>query len=117
MPKNVQYSSSEMMNLVRTIEKVLPIHQDDWAIIKVQHDVFYGHLERTTDSFKRKCRSLHRQKIPTGNPAMPDEVRVAKRAYFKIGQKADIGDGREGFDPITGDFFARGQSAQLIQYY
>ena len=41
---------------------------------------------------RRKLANLYRKKVPTGNPNMPEEVRLAKQIKFLIAQKADIGD-------------------------
>ena len=41
-------------------------------------------------------------KIPTDDPEIPEEVRVAKIIHFKIGFKADLGTEKDTFDLATG---------------
>ena len=42
--------------------------------------------------------SLHSKKICTGDPTIPEEVRLAKQVKWKIGNKAAIGDVEEHFE-------------------
>jgi hypothetical protein len=45
-----------------------------------------------------------RKKIPTGDPRCPKEVKLAKRIKRNISLRADVGDGKEEMDLITGSF-------------
>ena len=42
-------------------------------------------LGRYVDSLRRKYTSIHREKVPTGDPNMPEEVRLAKKLKYMIG--------------------------------
>lgn len=59
------------------------------------------HQDISLDGIKRKFATLHRKKIPTGDPLMPQEVRRAKHIRYKIVEGADLG---EGNDDTTDDF-------------
>ena len=53
---------------------------------------------RDVRSIRRKFTSLHRRNIPTGDPDCPEEVKLAKRVFYLLGQKAAVGDGEEEFE-------------------
>ena len=46
---------------------------------------------------------MHRRKIPTGDPNIPPEVRLAKRVKHLIGDKAEVCDGTEDFSMYNDD--------------
>ena len=52
------------------------------------------------DSIYRKCISLHRKKIPTGDPNMPLDARMTKKVKYKIRDKAELDDGTEEYDML-----------------
>ena len=90
------YSQDEILNLLCICNRVLPISGDDWDIVLAEHSVRYAAQKRTSESIRpRKFSSLHRRKIPTGDPHMPREVKLAKHIRYKIVAKADLGDGTE----------------------
>ena len=43
------------------------------------------------DSLGRKYHTLHRMKIPSGEPNIPEEVRATKQIKHLIGQKCNLG--------------------------
>ena len=43
------------------------------------------------ESLKRKFHSCHRKKIPTENSNMSEEIRMAKRVKYLIGDRVPIG--------------------------
>ena len=46
----------------------------------------------------RKYATLYRKPIPTGDPNCPEEVKLAKRIKYLIGNKASVGDAEEEFN-------------------
>ena len=68
---------------------------EEWQAVSDQHAVTYPEEGRDTDSIRRKFANLHRKQIPTGDPSMPEEVKIAKRIKHKIGNKVNIGDAEE----------------------
>lgn len=96
------YTRDELLSLFSIMEQILPIGQDEWEQVQLQHSVLYP--GRDVDSIRRKYSSLHRKSVPTGHPNIPPEVRAAKLVKVKIGEKADIGGGEdENFD-LEGGF-------------
>ena len=89
-------SIAEAMNLLRIIEDILPVGEENWKRVLALHSETHPHRDVT--SIKRKFQSLHRKSIPTGDPECPEEVQLAKRLKCCIGQKASIGDGEDEFD-------------------
>lgn len=66
-----------------------------------KHQAQFPQQDRTVDSLKRKFAVLHRKRIPTGDPAMPEDTRRAKHIRFKMHDRADLGEG----DDINADEF------------
>jgi hypothetical protein len=97
------YTREEMMNFLSIMEVVLPIGGEEWDEVFQQHTAT-GYPGRDTESIRRKYGTLHRKPIPTGDPSMPDEVRLAKKVKYKIGDKANIGDGEEEYDLENANF-------------
>ena len=92
---NKNYSRAEIFHLLAILEGILPIGPEEWQAVADQHAVTYPEEARDTDSIRRKFANLHRKQIPTGDPSMPEEVKIAKRIKYKIGDKANIGDAEE----------------------
>lgn len=56
-----------------------------------RHYLGYPELTRTADQLSKKFNDLAKRNIHTGDPAIPEEVREAKRMRGLIYQKADGG--------------------------
>ena len=95
------YSKDEVMYLLTIMNDVLPIGQEEWDLVVTRHSV--GFPGRDVDSVRRKYASLHRKSIPTGDPSMPEEVRLAKHVKYRIGDKANIGGDDEQYN-LEGSF-------------
>jgi hypothetical protein len=80
----------------------MPIGGDEWDLVLEQHSIPYP--GREVDSLRRKFAQLHRVKTPTGDPRCPQEVKLAKCIKYIISSCADIGDGMEEMDLVTGTF-------------
>ena len=93
---NRNYSKDEVMNFLYVMKDILPIGPDEWQRVVDNHTLLYE--GRDVDSIRRKFASLHRRQIPTGDPAMPEEVRLAKHVKYLIGDKANIGDVEDEFE-------------------
>ena len=106
------YSKDEVMYLLSVLEEVLPIGPDEWETVVTKHAI--GYPGRDVDSIRRKFESLHRKQIPTGDPNMPEEVRLAKRVKYMIGDKANIGDGEEDYQLEQAEFVGY-ESEQINQ--
>ena len=101
------YSSEEILFLLSVCKnRVLPISGDDWDVVLSEHSVHYRDKNQTSESIHRKFSSLHprrNNKIPTGDPNMPREVKIAaKHIRYKIIAKADLGDGTEDMNLTNG---------------
>jgi hypothetical protein len=101
-PGNRNFSTSESMNMLGIMSNILPISGDDWLAVLAMHTVnFPG---REVESLRRKFSTLHRKKVPTGDPGCPTDVKLAKRIEHEISSRADIGDGAEEMDLASGSF-------------
>jgi len=96
------YSVEEVLHFLNLMEEILPIGSQEWDQLLQLHLVDFPTTGRTVDSLRRKYASLHRKKIPTGDPECPVEVKKAKRVKRLIGIKADLGCGEEEMDITDG---------------
>ena len=89
------------MNFIEIMESILPIGPTKWDQVWEQHSVVFP--DRELNTLRRKYTTLHRKKIPTGDPHMPDEVRMAKHCKYGISQKAELGDATGEYDMMQED--------------
>jgi hypothetical protein len=87
------FTQQEVDSLLELLDEKLPLAKDEWDYVASRHMDRYPNTERTVDSLKRKFASLHRKKIPTGDPLIPNDVKFAKRIRIKMTERADLGDG------------------------
>ena len=73
---------AETTTLLKTIEHILPIDAEAWNEV---HDVFNSkHTPRGVEGLKRKFNKLTNNPVPTGNPNMPEDVKLAKSIKSKL---------------------------------
>ena len=89
------YFLPERMHLLRIIYRVLPIGPEEWQLCTGEHALQYP--GRCQESIRRKYNGLSRRKIPTGDPNCPEDVKLAKRIRWAIGNRASVGDAEEEF--------------------
>ena len=89
------YTMPERMHLLSIIKRVLPIGSEEWQQCADEHSLQYP--GRCHDSIRRKFNTLGRKKIPTGDPNCPEDVKLAKRIRWQIGNRAAVGDAEEEF--------------------
>ncbi len=100
------FSSQELQGLVETIPEHLPLCNEEWETVARKHKERFPDSSRTVDSLKRKITALHRFRMSTGDPNMPEEVRMAKRARFQMTDRADIADaGNDLVNDVVNDCF------------
>ena len=76
--------------MLEIAQKVLPAGELEWQVVAAQHNILHPSPARDAESLKRKFMSLVKQKPPTGDPACPPDVRMAKRINREINNKVDI---------------------------
>ena len=96
------FTQEELVNLFSIMEQVVPIGPDEWESVLADHSIVYP--GRDVDSIRRKFHSLHRKKVPTGDPNMPIEVKMAKRVKYLIVDKAELCGGGEGYNMESNTF-------------
>ena len=70
------FMKAETTTLLKAIEQILPINAEAWNEV---HDVFNSkHTPRGVEGLKHKFNKLAKKPVPTGNPNMPEKVRLAK---------------------------------------
>ena len=77
------YTKAETTTLLKTIEQILPIDAEAWNEV---HDVFNSkHTPQGVEGLKRKFNKHANKPVPTGNPNMPEVIKLAKSiniSYF-----------------------------------
>lgn len=94
------FTQLETDNLLHCIERKLPLCKEEWDAVLVDHMKLFSDFNRTVDSLKRKFSMLHRKKMPTGDPLMPDDVRRAKHLRYLMTERADLGVAEETADVV-----------------
>ena len=61
-----------------------------------------NYTSRYVNNIRRKWQKVYRMKVPTSNPEIPEEARVAKKNNYKIGSKAGLGIEKATFDLAAG---------------
>ena len=76
------FTKAETTTLLKTIERVVPIDAEGWNEV---HDAFNSkHTPRGVECLKRKFNKLANKTAPTGNPNMPEDVKLAKSIKGKL---------------------------------
>ena len=70
------FMKAETTTLLKAIEQILPIDVEAWNEV---HDVLSG-----VEGLKRKFNKLTNKPVPTGNPNMPEDVRLTKSVRSKL---------------------------------
>ena len=70
--------------MLESIRSVLSIGGTEWGTVENLHLQEWPEIKRSKDSLRRKFSSLYRTKMPTGNPACPPLVRLAKQVQGEI---------------------------------
>ena len=91
------YSKTEVIDLITMIRDRVPKSSEEWQQIALLHNVNYP-WGSNVKSIKDKCGKLWKLKLPTRNPNIPKEVRLAKQAFRAIGNAAELGTGEESFN-------------------
>ena len=76
------FTKAETMTLLKTIEQVLPIDTEGWN--EVHHIFNSKHTPRGVEGLKWKFNKLTNKPVPTGNPNMPEDVKLAKSIKGKL---------------------------------
>lgn len=92
------FGQAEVDHFLSLLDHYLPLCKDEWDIVIVEHSKIFPQNNRSVESLRRKFASLHRRKMPTGDPLMPADVRRAKHIRYKMTERADMGT-MEGDDP------------------
>ena len=76
------FTKAETTTLLKAIERILPIDADGWTEV---HEIFNSkHSSRGVEGLKRKFNKLTNKPVPTGNPNIPEDVKLAKSIKGKL---------------------------------
>ena len=101
--KTQNYTQTETMGFLCLMEEIKPIGSEEWdLLVRRQAEAFLPGCD--INYIRRKYASCHQKSHPTGAPYCPEEVRrLAKWVKYLIGDWANIGDGTEVYDLVSGE--------------
>ena len=81
-------TKAETTTILKAIEQILPIDAEAWNEV---HDVFNSkHSLCGVEGLKHKFNKLANKPVPTGNPNMPEDVRLAKSIRSKLFHRSGV---------------------------
>jgi len=95
------FATKEVDFSLELIGTYLPLCPEEWDTVHREHQKCYPQQQRSVDSLKRKFSSLHRKKMPTGDPLMPEDVRRAKNIRHEMTERANLGDAEDAEDEAS----------------
>ena len=76
------FTKAETTTLLKAVECIVPINTEGWAEV---HEIFKSkHSSRGVEGLKRKFNKLANKPVPTGNPNIPEDVKLAKSIKVKL---------------------------------
>ena len=76
------FTKAKTTTLLKAVERILPIDAEGWNKV---YDIFNSkHSSRGVEGLKRKFNKLANKPVPTGNPNIPEDVKVAKSIKGKL---------------------------------
>ena len=70
--------------------EVVPINRDKWQLVANEHALEYPECNRDVEGLQRKYNTLVKRSVPTGNPTIPSDVRVANELQNAIRYKFEV---------------------------
>ena len=76
------FTKAETTTLLKAVERIVPIDAEGWNEV---HEIFNSkHSSRGVEGLKRKFNKLANKPVPTGNPNIPEDVKLAKSIKGKL---------------------------------
>ena len=76
------FTKAKTTTLLKAVERILPIDAEGWTKV---HEIFNSkHSSRGVEGLKRKFNKLANKPVPTGNPNIPEDVKLAKSIKGKL---------------------------------
>jgi hypothetical protein len=88
--RDMRYTSDEKLFLANLILEHLPIGKEAWNIVVSCYNDQFPDRQRNKDNLQRQYNFFSNKKMPTGDPNMPDYVRIMKKAKYKIIDKSNM---------------------------
>ena len=82
------FMKAETITLLKAVEQILPIDAEAWNEV---HDAFNSkHSPHEVGGLKCKFNKLANKPVPTGNPNMPEDIRLAKSIRSKLFRRSGV---------------------------
>ena len=81
------FTKAETTTLLKAVERILPVDAEGWTEV---HEIFNSkHSSRGVEGLKRKFNKLANKPVPTGNPNIPEDVKLAKSIKGKLFRRSE----------------------------
>jgi hypothetical protein len=97
------FTTEEKLFFLNIMKDILPTDGNEWDEVLHRHNEKFASMNRDVPKLRRKFAALYRVKIPSGDPHMPDDVRLAKHVRHLITAKNNISCGDEDIIDIAND--------------
>ena len=90
--KGVNFTRAESLNFLELVDEAdkFPLCITAWDEIAEKHSESYPLTERDGEGLCRKFNALANIKMPTGDPRIPPEVKIAKKLRWQMGNSAGL---------------------------
>ena len=80
--RGTDFMKAKTTTLLKEVERILPIDAEGCTEV---HDIFNSkHSSRGVEGLKRKFNKLANKPVPTGNPNIPEDIKLAKSIKGKL---------------------------------
>lgn len=90
-----------LSKILKLICKSNSVHRETWKKIAVVYNS-RAREQRNPENLRKKWMEMVNSKIPTGDPHIPEHIRIAKRLFQTADKEAEIGQGEPDDDLSDG---------------
>lgn len=87
--KGAGFTHREVNSLLETLLSCLPILEEEWDVVLTDQMKGFSSEQRKVDILRRNFSLLHRKKMSTGDPLIPDDVRKTKHIRYLMTEIAE----------------------------
>jgi hypothetical protein len=77
--KGKNFTQAEINCMLELIEEHMPLCNSKWQQVVDEHMMYFPETDRNVDALRRKFNALAGQKVPTGDPFIPPDVKKAQK--------------------------------------
>jgi hypothetical protein len=86
---NAKFTDEETDALMAVLRSIIPLGREEWEQVVYEYNKSFPLCNRGLENLRRKYNTMANKKIPTGDPTMPDHVKLAKDIKRMIMSKSE----------------------------